>query len=183
VGKRNSVSFDQQDPGQPRFSFSGRVQELVEGYNSVVQLLAPKWPWFLYPGYLTYAVYWRYAKYYKGKLQLTPIPNRLYDLLIKNELINSEHLVFASREVYDTYAESPDVNFVNLVIRGGRARISKEQNGDGGSTTRSVIKQMLQEAPHTIVAQILPVAQCQPNCLYVQVGNSHNYCEGKLHIV
>ncbi|KMY92882.1 peroxisome assembly factor 2 isoform X1 [Drosophila simulans] len=168
VGKRNSVSFDQQDPGQPRFSFSGRVQELVEGYNSAIQLLAPKWPWFLYPGYLTYAVYWRYAKYYKGKLQLTPIPNRLYDLLIKNELIKSEHLVFASQEVYDNYAESPDVNFVNLVIRGRRVRIGKPPASDEGNMTQTVIKQMLQEAPHTIVAQILPAAQCQPNCLYVQ---------------
>lgn len=99
---------------------------------------------------------------------LTPIPNRLYDLLIKNELIKSEHLVFASQEVYDNYAESPDVNFVNIVIRGGSRKAEKLSNGQ--STPQTVIKQMLQEAPHTIVAQILPVAQCQPNCLYIQVS-------------
>ncbi|XP_017027929.1 peroxisomal ATPase PEX6 isoform X1 [Drosophila kikkawai] len=167
AGKRNSVAFDQLDSGQPRYSFSGRVQELIEGYNSAVQLLAPKWPWFFFPGYLTYAVYWRYAKYYKGKLLLTPIPNRLYELLIKNELIKSEHLVFASQDVYDSYAESPDVNFVNLVIR-GNGRGKGNETTDGKSASQTVIKQMLQEAPHTIVAQILPVAQCQPNCLYVQ---------------
>ncbi|SPP75750.1 peroxisome assembly factor 2 isoform X2 [Drosophila guanche] len=164
--KRSSVSGDQLDPGQPRYSYSGRMQELIEGYNSAVQLLVPKWPWFFYPGYLTYAVYWRYAKYYKGKFHLTPIPNRLYELLIKNELIKSEHLVFASQDVYDSYAESPDVNFVNLIIRGGSATIN--QPASSNSATQSVIQQMLQEAPHTIVAQILPVAQCQVNCLYVQ---------------
>jgi len=82
----------------------------------------------------------------------------------------SEHLVFASQEVYENYAESPDVNFVNLVIRGRRVRIGKPLASDEGNMTQTVIKQMLQEAPHTIVAQILPAAQCQPNCLYVQVG-------------
>ncbi|KAH8319771.1 hypothetical protein KR074_005468, partial [Drosophila pseudoananassae] len=173
--KRNSLALDQQDPNQPSYSFSGRVQELIEGYNSAIQLLAPKWPWFFYPGYLTYAVYWRYAKYYKGKLMLTPIPNRLYDLLIKNELIKSEHLVFASQEVYDNYAESPDVNFVNIFIRGGNRKAEKLTNGT--STPQTVIKQMLQEAPHTIVAQILPVAQCQPNCLYIQENFYGNILE------
>ncbi|XP_032311503.1 peroxisome assembly factor 2 isoform X1 [Drosophila ananassae] len=173
--KRNSLALDQGDPNQPRYNYSGRVQELIEGYNSAIQLLAPKWPWFFYPGYLTYAVYWRYAKYYKGKLMLTPIPNRLYDLLIKNELIKSEHLVFASQEVYDNYAESPDVNFVNIVIRGGSRKAEKLSNGQ--STPQTVIKQMLQEAPHTIVAQILPVAQCQPNCLYIQENFYGNIVE------
>lgn len=78
--------------------------------------------------------------------------------------------MFASQEVYENYAESPDVNFVNLVIRGRRVRIGKPLASDEGNMTQTVIKQMLQEAPHTIVAQILPAAQCQPNCLYVQVG-------------
>ncbi|EDW35005.1 GL20091 [Drosophila persimilis] len=164
--KRSSVSVDQLDPGQPRYSYAGRMQELIEGYNSAVQLLVPKWPWFFYPGYLTYAVYWRYAKYYKGKFHLTPIPNRLYELLIKNELIKSEHLVFASQDVYDSYAESPDVNFVNLIIRGGSG--TAKQTAGHNATPQTVIKQMLQEAPHTIVAQILPVAQCQGNRIYVQ---------------
>lgn len=104
---------------------------------------------------------------------LTPIPNRLYDLLIKNQLIKSEHLVFASQEVYDSYAESPDVNFVNIVIRGGSKTVDKLTNA--ASTPQTVIKQMLQEAPHTIVAQILPVAQCQPNCLYIQVSTFAYY--------
>ncbi|KAH8369824.1 hypothetical protein KR093_001065, partial [Drosophila rubida] len=174
-----------------RYTYTGRMQELVEGYNAAVQLLVPKWPWYFYPGYLIYAVYWRYAKYYRGKFLLTPVPNRLYDLLIRNELIKSEHVIFASQDVYDAYAESEDVNFVNLVLRRSRKANTDSavsNNDRSWSSSAVVIKQILQETPYTIVAQILPVAtkDCQPNCLYVQenfysnlmdrLGNKRNNC-------
>ncbi|XP_062135156.1 peroxisomal ATPase PEX6 isoform X1 [Drosophila sulfurigaster albostrigata] len=174
-----------------RYSYTGRMQELVEGYNAAIQLLVPKWPWYFYPGYLIYAVYWRYAKYYRGKYLLTPMPNRLYELLIRNELIKSEHIIFASRDVYDTYAESDDVNFVNLVLRRSRkanADSATTNNDRSWSSSDVVIKQILQDTPYTIVAQILPVESkdCQPNCLYVQenfysnlmdrLGNKRNNC-------
>lgn len=161
----------------PRYSYTGRMQELVEAYNATVQLLRPRWPWYFYPGYLIYAVYWRYAKFYRGKYLLTPMPNRLYEILIKNELIKSEHVIFSGADVYDNYAESEDVNFVNLVVR-GRSRQSTPAATNGERTTWTasevVIKQILQDAPYTIVAQILPVENlhCLSNCLYVQVGNN-----------
>ncbi|XP_023031698.1 peroxisome assembly factor 2 isoform X2 [Drosophila willistoni] len=166
AGKRSSITaIGNHDPNEPAYTYSGRIQELVEGYNVLIQLMRPKWPWYFFPGYLQYSLYWRYQKYYKGKFLLSPLPNRLYDLLIKDELIKSEHVIFASQEVYDTFAESPDVNFVNVILRG---RSNKEDKSSGSSSPSSLIKQMLQEAPHTIVAQILPMKQCQGNCLFVQ---------------
>ncbi|EDW00978.1 peroxisome assembly factor 2 isoform X2 [Drosophila grimshawi] len=183
VAIKAAKSIDAND-GETRYSFTGRMQELVEAYNSAVQLLQPRWPWFFYPGYLIYAVYWRYAKYYRGKFLLTPMPNRLYELLTSNELIKSEHVIFASTDVYNIYAESDDVNFVNLVVRGG---------GKAGSTTTTtssnpdrswdaselVIKQILQDTPYTIVAQLLPVesSQCQSNCLYIMENLYGNLME------
>ncbi|KAL7736400.1 hypothetical protein ACLKA6_014863 [Drosophila palustris] len=193
VAAKTSKSIDSDAGGDvdtTRYSYTGRMQELVEGYNAVVQLLVPKWPWYLYPGYLISAVYWRYAKYYRGKYLLTPIPNQLYELLIRNELIKSEHVIFASKDVYDTYAESDDVNFVNLVVRrNGQSNKANATNGDRSwSSSEVVIKQILQDTPYTIVAQILPVenSQSQSNCLYVQenfygnlmdrLGNKRNNC-------
>lgn len=177
VAKRKSFDTNGELNGEshegPRYSYTGRIQELVEGYNATIQLLRPRWPWYFYPGYLIYAVYWRYAKYYRGKYLLTPMPNRLYEILIKNELIKSEHVIFASSDVYNTYAESDDVNFVNLVVRGrSRQTTPAATNGEHSWTSSEVVKQILQDAPYTIVAQILPIenSQCQSNCLYVQVG-------------
>ncbi|KAH8413661.1 hypothetical protein KR222_003089, partial [Zaprionus bogoriensis] len=187
----NGAAGDHQEQDGPLYSFTGRMQELVEAYNATVQLLRPRWPWYFYPGYLIYAIYWRYARHYKGKYLLTPMPNRLYELLIRNELIKSEHVLFASADVYDAYAESDDVNFVNLVVRGrSRQSTPAASNASDRSWTSSevVVKQILQQTPYTIVAQILPVENphCQRNCLYVQenfygnlmdrLGNKRNNC-------
>lgn len=147
--------------------------ELVEGYNAAVQILFPKYPWFLYPGHLIYAVYQRYMKYYKGKFRIVPMPNLLYELLLKDEFIKSEHIVFATQETFDKYAESHDVNFVNLIISTGKSTNATTQNENDssvGGSSELVIKQILNQAPHTLVAQIRAVANCQPNCLYVQVS-------------
>lgn len=146
--------------------------ELIEAYNATMQLLVPRWPWFFYPGYLIYAVYWRYAKYYRGKFLLTPMPNQLYELLIKNELIKSEHIIFASKDIYDAYAESTDVNFVNLIVRGAWSRTNPKSSSVRSWDSSEVVKQILQDAPYTIVAQILPIenAECQANCLYIKVN-------------
>ncbi|XP_017837746.1 peroxisome assembly factor 2 isoform X2 [Drosophila busckii] len=176
IVRRPSISTEQESNGNGRneviYSYTGRMQELIEGYNAAVQLLVPKWPWYFYPGYLTYALYWRYAKYFRDKFLLTPLPNRLYQLLIKNELIKSEHIIFASRHVYDTYAESDDVNFVNLIVRESiRSKSKRATSTASNQTTDSdvLIKHMLQETPHTIVAQLLPIenTHSHENCLYV----------------
>ncbi|EDW09954.1 peroxisome assembly factor 2 isoform X2 [Drosophila mojavensis] len=182
VGLKSAKSIDNDAATTPetRYSFTGRMQELVEAYNATVQLLVPRWPWFFFPGYLIYAVYWRYAKYYRGKFLLTPVPNQLYELLIKNELIKSEHIIFASKEVYDAYAESADVNFVNLIVRGAWSSKANPKSGSVHSWDSSeVVKQILQETPYTIVAQILPIenAQCQSNCLYVKENFYGNLME------
>ncbi|EDW61018.2 LOW QUALITY PROTEIN: uncharacterized protein Dvir_GJ21799 [Drosophila virilis] len=183
-----SIDSDAAGDGEPRYTYTGRMLELVEAYNSAVQLLVPKWPWYFYPGYLIYAVYWRYAKYYRGKFLLTPLPNRLYELLTKNELIKSEHVLLASMDVYSTYAESDDVNFVNLIVRGGGKATKTAGTGSDHSwdTSEVVVKQILQDTPYTIVAQILPVenSQCQSNCLYVQenfYGNLMDRCGTSKH--
>ncbi|XP_030383087.1 peroxisome assembly factor 2 isoform X2 [Scaptodrosophila lebanonensis] len=158
----------------PKYNFTGRIQDLVGAYNIVLQLLQPKWPWYFYPGYLTYALYWRYAKHFKGKYRLVPLPNELYELLIKNELIKSEHVIFTSKEVYDTFADSNDVNFVNMVANGNLTNAGTDSSL---SASESVIKQIMQDLPQTVVMQILPAAQCQSNCLFVKENFFSNFLD------
>lgn len=151
------------------------MRELIEAYNAAVSIIYPKFPWYIYPGYLQYAIYQRYMKYFKGKYRLVPIPNTLYEYLIKNELIKSEHIVFTSEDIYEEYAESEDVNFVNLIVscgvqdctNGRQARIAS--NGDEKKEGETLLKQILNKAPHTLVSQIRPLKICQDNCIFVQV--------------
>ncbi|XP_053965999.1 peroxisomal ATPase PEX6 isoform X1 [Anastrepha ludens] len=175
VKKKKIVSCNPKrsiDDGSPtKYTYVGRMLELIESYNVAVQILYPKFPWYIFPGHLIYAVYKRYMKYYKGKYRLVPIPNALYDMLIDKELIKSEHIVFAAQEVYDEYTESADVNFVNLVITAEGGLHNSSTNGKSKSlipASDHVIKQMLNCAPHTIVAQLLPTANSQSNCIFVQ---------------
>ncbi|XP_036334237.1 peroxisome assembly factor 2 [Rhagoletis pomonella] len=172
--KKNSASNSKLsiDDGAPmKYAYTGRMLVLIEAYNVAVQILYPKFPWYVFPGNLIYEVYKRYIKYYKGKYRLVPIPNTLYELLIANELIKSEHIVFSTKDIYDEYTESADVNFVNLVIttEGALHRSSTAANTKTlNSAPDNVIKQMLSCAPHTIVAQLLPSTSSQSNCIFVQ---------------
>ncbi|XP_018796520.1 PREDICTED: peroxisome assembly factor 2 isoform X1 [Bactrocera latifrons] len=160
------------DDGSPtKYTYTGQVLELIEAYNVAVQILYPKYPWYIFPGHLIFAIYKRYMKFYKGKFRMVPIPNSLYELLIANELIKTEHIAFIPKDVYDEYVESADANFVNLIINAENAlhstsKITNTKNVN--HTSDDVIKQMLSSAPHTIVAQILPTVNCQSNCIFVK---------------
>ncbi|XP_067627926.1 peroxisomal ATPase PEX6 isoform X2 [Eurosta solidaginis] len=166
-------SFDNGSP--TKYIYTGRMLELIEAYNVAVKILYPKYPWYILPGHLIYAVYNRYMKYYKDKYRLVPIPNALYEVLISKELIKSEHIIFATQNIYDEYTESVDVNFVNLVISSegglhGREIVSSKNKSKSVVTaTEDVIKQMLKYAPHTIVTQLLLTASnSQSNCIFVK---------------
>lgn len=160
------------------------MRELIEAYNAAVSILYPKYSWYIYPGYLQYAIYQNYMKYYKDKYRLVPIPNTLYEHLIKNELIKSEHIIFAAEDIYDEYAESKEVNFVNLIVSCGKQMHSPQgvtTNGEERKESGALIKQILNQAPHTLVAQIRPLKVCQPNCVFVQVIRRLFLGMGKVH--
>lgn len=149
------------------------MRELIEAYNVAVQILCPKRAWYIFPGYIQYALYVRHMKYYKDKFRLVPLPNTLYEHLIKTQLIKSEHIVFASEDIYEMYAESRDVNFINLTVSSGRPEAdcdkSSVQNGQNGNESETLVKKILKLSPHTMMVQILPVKYCKNNCLFVQV--------------
>lgn len=156
------------------YNYTGRMRELIEAYNAAVSVIYPKFAWYIFPGYMQYAVYQRYMKYFKGKYRLVPIPNTLYEYLIRNELIKSEHIIFASEDIYDEYAESEEVNFVNLIVscglqNGNTGRQVRTTNGDEKKESETLLKQILNKAPHTLVAQIKPLKICQNNCIFLQV--------------
>lgn len=161
------------DDSPSKYTYTGRMLELIEAYNVAVQILYPQYPWYIFPGHLIFAIYKRYMQFYKGKYRVVPIPNALYELLIGNELIKTEHIAFLPKDVYDEYVESADVNFVNLVINAESALHSTSNMTNRKATnvnpaSDDVIKQMLNSAPHTIVAQILPTVNCQSNCVFVK---------------
>lgn len=148
------------------------MRELIEAYNVVVQIIYPKRAWYIFPGYLQYAVYRRYMKYFKDKYRLVPLPNNLYEQLIKNEYIKSEHILFASQELYEEYAESEEVNFVNMTISCGKTGEHEDTTQNGsveGDDSQSLVKQILKQSPHTMLVQILPVKYCKSDCIFVQV--------------
>lgn len=147
------------------------MQELIEAYNAAVSILYPKYAWYIYPGYLQYAIYQRYMKYFKDKYCLVPIPNTLYEHLIKNKFIKSEHIIFASENIYEEFAESEEVNFVNLIVSCGKQFGVQQHitNGEEKKESETLLKQILNQAPHTLVAQITPLKFCQTNCIFVQV--------------
>lgn len=137
--------------------------ELLQAYNAVMRLLYPKYAWYIYPGYLIYSLYYCYKKYLKDKYRLIPISNDLFDKLMSNELLKSEHVVFATTEVYEEFSESAEVNFVNLIIKTQHS--SKIQN-------KSKEVELNEDKMHSIFVQILPLKSCQPQCLFVKVRNT-----------
>uniref|UniRef100_T1PAA0 Peroxisomal ATPase PEX6 n=1 Tax=Musca domestica TaxID=7370 RepID=T1PAA0_MUSDO len=173
VKKKKVVPKRSIDNGDPSlYQYTGRMRELIEAYNVAVQILCPKRAWYIFPGYIQYALYVRHMKYYKDKFRLVPLPNTLYEHLIKTQLIKSEHIVFASEDIYEMYAESRDVNFINLTVSSGRPEVdcdkSSVQNGQNGNESEALVKKILKLSPHTMMVQILPVKYCKNNCLFVQ---------------
>ncbi|XP_013101894.1 peroxisomal ATPase PEX6 isoform X2 [Stomoxys calcitrans] len=161
------------------YNYTGRMRDLIEAYNAALQILCPKRAWQIFPGYLQYALYRRYMKYFKDKYRLVPLPNSLYEQLIKDEDIKSEHIVFGSEEIFEEYAESREVNFINITVSCGRPDKNHDdddknavfQNGNGvatGSESKTLVKQILKQSPHTMMVQIIPVKYCKSDCLYVQ---------------
>ncbi|XP_075168854.1 peroxisomal biogenesis factor 6 isoform X2 [Haematobia irritans] len=178
VEEKRVVSKRSFDNGNTEtYSYKGRTRDLVEAYNAAVQILSPKLSWHVFPGYLQYALYRRYMKYFKDKYRLVPLPNTLYEHLIDYEDIKSEHIIFASQKVFDDYADSREVNFINMTISCGRPEkdINENktimQNGNGvvpGDESKNLVKQILKPSPHTMLVQILPVKYCKTDCLYIQ---------------
>lgn len=153
-----------QDPGpatssqqSTHYRFNGRMRELVEGYNAIVQILFPRYAWYVFPGYLQWALFQRYVKHFKGKYRVVPIPNRLHDLLIAKEFLQSEHIVFAHPDVYEKFVSAPDVNFVKLLL----TTASVEENNTNPKDD---------DVPEAINVQLLPKSHCDRNCLYVKVA-------------
>ncbi|KAM7341795.1 peroxisomal biogenesis factor 6 isoform 2-T2 [Cochliomyia hominivorax] len=179
-GKKSAKrSIDNGQPATILYNYTGRMRELIEAYNAAVSILYPKYAWYIYPGYLQYAIYQRYMKYFKDKYRLAPIPNTLYEHLIKNETIKSEHIIFASEDIYEEYAESEEVNFVNLMVTCGKQKKGSERvvNGEEKKESDIVLKQIMNKAPYTLVAQIRPLKICQSNCLFVQENFFSNLME------
>lgn len=148
------------------------MRDFIEAYNAAVTILSPKLAWYVFPGYLQYAVYQRYMKYFKDKYRLAAIPNTLYEYLTKSEFIKSEHIIFAAEDVFEEYAESEEVNFVNLIVSYGKQADSFKNgvtNGEEKKESETILKTILNQAPHVLVAQIRPIKHCQSNCLFVQV--------------
>ncbi|XP_055855099.1 peroxisomal ATPase PEX6 isoform X3 [Episyrphus balteatus] len=142
------------------YRYTGRMKEIVQAYNAAATILHPKCPWYVFPGFLAHALVRRYQENYQGKFKLVPIPNILYELLIKNEFIKSEHVIFSSEEIFNQYAENREANFVNLLVTGRLGAIT--------TTGNEIVQKMLQKAPQTIVTQLVPVQNCSDGCLYVQ---------------
>uniref|UniRef100_A0A1B0BE70 Peroxisomal ATPase PEX6 n=1 Tax=Glossina palpalis gambiensis TaxID=67801 RepID=A0A1B0BE70_9MUSC len=161
-------SIDNDIP-QDKYLYAGRMRELIEGYNAVVQLLYPRYPWYIYPGYLTNAIYQRYMKYFKDRYCLVPIPNTLYEMLTSKEFIKSEHVVFAAAHIYDEYCVSPEVNFVNLKVSYAKDDLQAATKSYENGGSESIVKQMFHTShDNTLVTQIIPAKICHKQCLYVK---------------
>lgn len=135
-----------------RYRFTGRMAELIHGYNAIVRLLFPRYAWYVFPGYLLWAIFQRYQKLFKGKYRLVPIPNNLHSLLTAKEFFKSEHFLFAHPEVYEKYVIAPQLNFVQLAFKSTDNDVDDKDNPFDA-----------------IIIQLLPKSNCPKNCLYIKV--------------
>lgn len=138
------------------------MREVLEAYDYTIRLLYPLHPWYYYPALVVQSLLDRYITNFRNKFKLVPIPNNLYAILIKKEFIKSEHVVFASEDIYFKYIDFRDINFVNMVFN------SRSENS---------LNQILNIKPHTMVAQLLPMVNCQKNCLFVKENLYSNFLE------
>uniref|UniRef100_A0A1B0G5P1 ATPase AAA-type core domain-containing protein n=1 Tax=Glossina morsitans morsitans TaxID=37546 RepID=A0A1B0G5P1_GLOMM len=129
MSRKKSIASKQSidnDVPQDKYIYAGRMRELIEGNNAVVQLLYPRYPWYIFPRFLTYCIYQHYMKYFEDRCCLVPIPNTLYEMLTSKEFIKSEHVIFAAADIYDEYCVSPEENlFANPMDRHNVRTIKK----------------------------------------------------------
>ena len=129
----------------------------MKSFEMFVRIVHPKFPWYIFPGMLTLELAKRYQKHFRDKYKLIPIPNQLYAFLLKHEFIKSEHKMFVSEEIFDRYAESHELNFVNMLVNGKKSIdvVTRQTDGDTYKLIGSeIVKQVLTSKPKTIVVQL-----------------------------
>lgn len=64
-------------------------------------------------------------------LKVIPIPNNLYNILVRDETVKSEHILFVSESIYQRYMTRKNFNLINFSFITGRVQSSTDdKNGD-----------------------------------------------------
>lgn len=94
-------------------------QKYIEQILFISKLLYPKYPSYFFPIFL-YIEFVKKLKFEnmipdKNQLALKAIPNKLYDVLISDEVIKSEHIAFVSKSIYENYVDD-QFNYLYLKL-------------------------------------------------------------------
>ncbi|XP_055389388.1 peroxisomal ATPase PEX6 [Condylostylus longicornis] len=145
------------------------MRSLVNAFIIVNRILFPKYRWYSFPALLILELTQRHVALNRDKFKLTPIPSRLYEFLIRNEYIKSEHILFVSEDIFEKYAESRELNYVTLIVS-GRFTPKKEHKSE-------IMKDILSLKPQTLIVQLQPAFNCQKSCVFVAENFYSNLME------
>lgn len=135
---------------------------ILKQIHYVSKLIYPQYPGHYFPIFLFIEL----AKEAKLKMRpdkirlaLKPMPNKLYDLLIADEIIKSEHIAFVSQEVFETFIREKEFSYINLKLHGG-------DKNNTNFTDNKVDQQLV---------KLVPWKNIQPNTIFIKENYYENF--------
>lgn len=141
----------------------------------VSKILYPSYPCYFFPSFLLIQTYNKLVVLKKSpKYRVIPLPNKLYNILVKNQPFQCDHFCFVSDEIFDKYDDSDDsnckLNWLNVEFG--------NENGSNGNSKRSVdiVQTILAKPNSSMLVPVVAVQRCQKNCIFVGENCYHNWC-------
>lgn len=142
----------------------------------VSKILYPSYPCYFFPSFLLIQTYNKLVALKRNpKYRVIPLPNKFYNILVKNQRFRSDHFCFVSDELYDKYDILEDsnrtVNWLNVVFGNGNNNSTR-----ASSQSSDIVQTILAKPNSSILVPVIGVQRCQKNCIFVSENSYHNWC-------
>lgn len=143
----------------------------ILGYVS--NILFPSYPCYCFPSFLLIQVYNKLVAFKNNpRFRVIPLPNKLYNILVKDKSFSSDHFCFVSDEIFDRYElDDTAVNWLNVIF-------GNIQNDFNNPIKRSsdIVETILMKPNSSVLVPVIAVPKCQRNHIFVSENCFQNWC-------
>lgn len=164
LAQKKLIKNQKKNYSQLKKKMKTKEESILHTIAYTSKILFPKYPCHLFPVFTFIQLLKKHKNNCRLKLNLRPIPNKFYDLLIRNEVIQSEHVIFVSEDLFDHLVPQKEINWVNLSIY---------QNFSSSATVNGFVTNQNQ----SVLVQVLPSPVCQLNSVFVKENFFYNFCK------
>lgn len=146
----------------------------------VSKILYPCYPCYFFPSFLLIQTYNKLVALKKDpKYRVIPLPNKLYNVLVKNQAFECDHFCFVSDELFDKFQYDEDdsnrtVNWLNVDFGNGDNEFNRNSKN-----AADIVQTILAKPNASLLVPVVAVQRCQKNCIFVSENCYHNWCVKK----